>query len=95
MNPTEITDEHEEYWAGYSVFGENRLTTFLAPDDPPGCEACPGIITPTPDGPVVRVAWAITDEEIEALKESKTLWLSTWGGLPAHSIEVHGWQVTE
>lgn len=38
--------------------------------------------------PVVRVAWELDEIELARLAKGGTLWLSTWGGLPVHMLEV-------
>ncbi len=84
MQPNEITAEDKAYWADYL----HHEVTFTAPDDPPDCVPCPALVTETEDGPVVRVLWTLTKEERYAVSGGADLWLSTWGGLPPHSIEV-------
>lgn len=85
---TEPSPEHLAYWSGF----EHRVVIFLAPDDPPGAEPCPGIVTRVvEDGrtfEVVRVAWKPDEIEVAHLAQGGTIWLSCWGGLPAHMLEV-------
>lgn len=89
MNPvTEITEQHMHYWVDYP----SRLSVFTAPDDPPGCVPCKAIITLVNEGgrdfSVVRVPWKPDEIELVHMARGGTVWLSTWGGLPAHMIEV-------
>jgi hypothetical protein len=39
-------------------------------------------------GKVVRVPWTLDPEELAMLADGGTLWLSTWGALPIHSLMV-------
>lgn len=88
MIPTSAhTPEAMAYWADYHP----RPAVFTAPDDPPGCEPCPALITDSVDGDglqVVRVAWKLDEIELAALARGGTIWLSCWGGLPPHMLEV-------
>lgn len=88
MDPSPITDAGRAYWSDY----EHREVTFTAPDDPPGCEPCRALVTRTfEDGrafDVVRVPWKPNEIELVHLAKGGTIWLSTWGGLPAHMLEV-------
>lgn len=90
MTPVvEFTDEHLDYW---SEGDDMRIVIFTAPGDPPGCVPCPGIATRViEDGHefhVVRVAWKPDEVDLAHLAHGGTIWLSTWGGLPAHRLEV-------
>lgn len=91
MRPVdEITDEHMAYW---SQFPDRRRANFLAPQDMDDCDACPTIVTTSVDDrgqttPVVRVPFTLDDEDREAIAGGGTIWLSTWGGLPPHTLEV-------
>jgi hypothetical protein len=83
---TDLTPEHQAYW------DHAPITIFTAPEDPAGCVPCPGIVTRIiEDGrsfAVVRVAWKPDEIEIAHLAKGGTIWLSTWGGLPPHMLEV-------
>lgn len=82
------TPEAMAYWADHNP----RPAVFTAPDDPPNCEPCPALITDSIDegysGPIVRVAWKPDEIELAHLARGGTIWLSCWGGLPAHMLEV-------
>ena len=88
MLPRPIKDADLAYWADFNP----RPTTFAADD--PTFEPCPALITTEPDnhgvvgGVVVRVPWQLTEIELVHLAKGGTLWLSTWGGLPPHALEV-------
>lgn len=57
-----------------------------------GVEPCPAVVTDdqigNTFGPVVRVPWVLDEIELAHLARGGTLWLSTWGGLPMHMLEV-------
>jgi hypothetical protein len=88
VRPRQITDADLAYWSEMSP----RRVTMSGPGEvEAGIEPCPAIVT---DGgefglqPVVRVAWELDEIELARLATGGTLWLSTWGGLPVHMLEV-------
>lgn len=91
MDPvTDITDRHLAYWDGEVAAA---ITTFAPPDDLPGCAPCTAVVTlsnqPGNEAEmVVRTPWRPSDEDLAALAAGGTVWLSTWGGLPPHMLEV-------
>ncbi len=95
MRPVEQLEEHHlAYWSEQM---EAQPAVFLAPDGlDDGCSPCTGVVTrPLEPGPmdgmqVVRVAWRPDDEDLAALAAGGVVWLSTWGGLPPHMLEVQG-----
>jgi hypothetical protein len=88
MNPTNAdTPEALAYWADLNP----RPAIFTAPGEMPGCAPCPALVTDTTVGDgaqVVRVAWQLDEIELAHLARGGTLWLSVWGGLPPHMLEV-------
>lgn len=88
MNPRAITDADLGYWSEL----DPRVVTFAADD--PDTQPCPAVVTAVPDPhgvlgrAVVRVPWELSEIELAQLAQGGTLWLSTWGGLPAHMLEV-------
>lgn len=87
MRPREITDADMAYWADCNP----RRVTFTAPGEvEAGIEPCPGIVTDDPDdqSPIARVAWQLDEIELAHLARTGTIWLSCWGGLPVHMMEV-------
>ena len=86
----EFTEAHIAYWADF----ETKVATFTAPEErEQGIEPALGIITQPRDPqdlgvPCVRVAWKPNEIDLAHLAQGGTIWLSTWGGLPPHQIEV-------
>lgn len=87
MRPRPITADDLDYWGGQNPY----VRTFRTDAEvAAGVEPCDGIVTETVDvfGPVVRVPWKLDEIEVAHLAHGGTLWLSTWGGLPMHMLEV-------
>ena len=89
MQPRELRPADLDYWAA----GNPRTTVFTAPgEQEAGFEPCAAIITDDTDlttyGFVVRTPWTLSEIDLVDLAKGGTLWLSTWGGLPPHMIEV-------
>lgn len=89
MKPRPITDGDLAYWADVNP----RVATFTGPGEiEAGVEPCPGLLTDdslgNQFGQVVRVPWTLSEIELAHLAQGGTLWLSTWGGLPMHMLEV-------
>lgn len=88
MTPRLLTDADLAYWADY----EPRAATYAADD--PDTSPCPAVITTVadPHGVIgttcVRVPWTLSEIELMDLAKGGTLWLSCWGGLPPHMLEV-------
>lgn len=87
MRPRETTDADLAYWVDY----EPKPVVIGGPPSEPDCIPCPALIThdPTRGGQViVRVPFELDEIELMHLARGGTLWLSTWGGLPIHMMEV-------
>lgn len=86
MRPRAITDADLEYWSSLNP----RPVTMTGPGEvDAGIEPCPALVTDGDQfGQVVRVPWELDEIELAALAKGGTLWLSTWGGLPVHMLEV-------
>lgn len=86
MKPRPTTDADMAYWEHLNprpamISGPGELEAQVAP--------CPALITDGDDfGTVVRVPWTLNEIELAHLARGGTLWLSTWGGLPIHMLEV-------
>lgn len=87
MRPRTITEADLEHWARFKP----RPVTYAADDET--FLPCPALVTQVDDtevggGVVVRVPWQLDEIELAHLARGGTLWLSTFGGLPPHSLEV-------
>lgn len=82
----DLQPEHLEYWQ--SACPDARRIVMNKPPDLDNCEDCGAIATHTEDGLVIRVAWKPDEVELAQLAKGGTIWLSTWGGLPPHMLEV-------
>lgn len=86
MKPRPITDADMAYWGELNprpalISGPGEVEAHIEP--------CHAIITNGDEfGTVVRVPWQLDEIELTHLAKGGTLWLSTWGGLPIHMIEV-------
>lgn len=69
------------------------------PDEGPDVIPCPALVAhltvprddgTTATGRVFHVAYQLDEIEVAALAQGGTLWLTTWGGLPIHHLEVTG-----
>jgi hypothetical protein len=86
MRPRPITEADMAYWSNLNP----RQTLVSGPGEiEADIEPCPAVITDGDEfGTVVRVPWQLDEIELAHLAKGGTLWLSTWGGLPIHMIEV-------
>lgn len=85
MNPREATDAEVAYWDERDDGGHEHLVIggpAEGPDVIP-CHAIAGY-----GCPAVHVAYELDEIEVAKLAHGGTLWLSTWGGLPIHRVEV-------
>jgi hypothetical protein len=88
MKPRPITESDLAFWAHLDprpavISGPNEIEADITP--------CPAVITSDDGdvfGPVARVPWTLDEIELAHLAQGGTLWLSTWGGLPIHMMEV-------
>jgi hypothetical protein len=86
----EYTDDDLAYWADL----DPHPVTFHAPQGLSGCAAANAIVTRSngqgdmAEASVVRVGWKPNEEDLAQLAEGGTIWLSTWGGLPPHMLEI-------
>jgi ligand-binding sensor domain-containing protein len=82
----ELDGYHLAYWADQMPA---EAITMRAPAEMTDCSDCAAIVTEPKDGEVVvRVAWKPNEIELAHLARGGTIWLSTWGGLPPHMLEV-------
>lgn len=87
-----LTPEHVDYWR--TVDPDPQVRVFTAPAEiEVGIEPAVGLVTQPQDAadlgvPCVRVAWKPDEIDMANLIHGGTIWLSTWGGLPPHMLEV-------
>lgn len=81
----ELDAAHVEYWR--DQFPGAHTIVMRAPEGMDDCADCSAVVTETP-GVVVRVAWKPNEIELAHLARGGTIWLSSWGGLPPHMLEV-------
>lgn len=83
------TEADAAYFRSSEGIAEATVATFRAPPDMDNCTDAGAVLTKNAEGQIiVRVPWKISDDEILALLSGGTIWLSTWGGLPPHMLEV-------
>lgn len=87
MNIVNALDgDHLAYWVDADGVEAAQAVRFAG--EHLGAEDCNGIVTQTSTGPVVRVAWKPDEIDLAHLATGGTIWLSAWGGLPPHMLEV-------
>ena len=82
MTPRDITPADLDYWAALDP-QPARYTRPGETDE--GIEPCPALNLSTGE---IAVPWTLDEIELAHLANGGTLWLSTWGQLPVHSLEV-------
>lgn len=82
----ELDGAHLAYWADQM---EASPIVMRAPEGMDDCADCSAIVTTNQRREsVVRVAWKPNEIELAHLARGGTIWLSIWGGLPPHMLEV-------
>jgi len=89
VRPRDINDGDLAYWQDL----QPTRHVFTGPGEvEAGVEPCAALVTQdqcgNQFGQVVRVPWVLDEIELVHLAQGGTLWLSTWGGLPMHMLEV-------
>jgi hypothetical protein len=89
MKPRLIEPRDLAYWEDLNP----EVTVFTGPGEvEAGVEPCATVVTDdcigNTFGRVVRVPWTLDEIELMHLAKGGTLWLSCWGGLPMHMLEV-------
>lgn len=85
MNPVRATDEQAAYWCLRDMSSQ-RSVVIGGPEEGPDVIPCPALVAS--DANMVHVAYQLDEIELAALARGGTLWLTTWGGLPIHLVEV-------
>lgn len=97
MEPIPATPVQVAYWTERDGGHQNEVV-IGGPDEGPDVIPCPALVSTvfTHDEAagtmaahsVVHVAYRLDEIEVAALAQGGTLWLTTWGGLPIHLVEV-------
>lgn len=85
MNPKPATDEQVAWWAERDGAPGERVV-IGGPEEGPDVIPCPAIVTREMN--LIHVAYELDEIELAHLATGGTLWLTTWGGLPVHLVEV-------
>lgn len=88
MKPTPVTPEMVER---YSTAKERAVVRVFKDAPEMETEPCEAVVhRDTEDGvtAVVTVPWVPDAEDLAALADGAVIMLSTWGGLPAHRLDV-------
>lgn len=82
----EIDVRQASYWAD---FYESGVVYFAPPKDSVDVDGCQAVVTRTEEGEqAMRVPWKPDKNDLLKLMSGGTIWLSVWGGLPPHQLEV-------
>lgn len=85
MNPVPATQDQIDYWTDRD--GDVSLMSVIGgPEEGDGVIPCPALVNSAQR--VVHVAYRLDEIEVARLANGGTLWLTTWGGLPIHLVEV-------
>ena len=67
----------------------SRIVVLGGPEEGPEVIPCPTLLAQdAPGGPLFHVAYRLDEIELAHLAQGGTLWLTTWGGLPIHRLDV-------
>lgn len=89
MEPRHASATDVDYWANRDGC-DQRPVVIGGPSEGPDVIPCPALVAT--QAAVVHVAYQLDEIEVAQLARGGTLWLTTWGGLPVHLIEVVGGQ---
>ena len=79
------TDEQARYWTERDGCEQHEVV-MGGPEEGPDVIPCPCLVAN--DVNCVHVALELDEIEVAHLAQGGTLWLTTWGGLPIHLVEV-------
>ena len=85
MEPVPATHEQIGYWSDRDGCPQS-LVSIGGPEEGPTVIPCPALVAREVNQ--IHVAWQLNEIELAQLAQGGTLWLTTWGGLPIHLIEV-------
>lgn len=86
MNPREVTEAEAIYWSDRDGGSDVARVVIGGPEEGPDVIPCPAVVSP--EAGMIHVAYALDEIELAALAQGGTLWLTTWGPLPVHLLEV-------
>ena len=86
MHPVHATDEHVDFWTEKDDGHVPKRVTLGGPAEGPDVIPCPALIAS--EVGCVHVAYQLDEIELAALAQGGTLWLTTWGMVPVHLLEV-------
>lgn len=87
MIPVPATPEQVAYWTERDE-AEQQALVIGGPDEGPDVIPCPALVCV--EARVFHVALQLDEIEVAQLAQGGTLWLTTYGGLPIHLVEVVG-----
>lgn len=79
-----LTEAQVAYWSEQ----KGEPIVMKAPPGMVDCSDCAAVLTDSNGERVVRVAWKPNEIDLVHLAKGGTIWLSCWGGLPPHMVEV-------
>jgi hypothetical protein len=88
MEPTIPDPTWAAYWAQRTELATDPYV-IGGPNEGSNVIPCPALVSH--DGEtsrMIHVAWSLNELELAALAQGATLWLTCWGGLPIHNLEV-------
>lgn len=85
MNPVAASEAQAAYWTERDECTQ-RHVVMGGPEEGPDVIPCPCLVANEVN--VIHVAYQLDEIEVAALAQGGTLWLTTWGGLPVHLVEV-------
>lgn len=86
MNPRAATEAEIAWWDEHCQCAAHQQLVIGGPEEGPDIIPCPAIAGI--GCPAVHVPYQLDEIELAHLAQGGTLWLSTWGGLPIHRLEV-------
>ena len=88
MEPVAITDEQAKWWTEHHQVEAANRGTMGGPEEAPDVLPCPVIVGTNQGRGMVGVIWQLNEVELAQLAKGGKLWLTTYGGLPIHLLEV-------
>ena len=86
MQPRNATIEEVNYWSARELTYAQTMIISGPGELEPDVIPCPAVVMPNKN--MVAVVWELDEIELAQLAKGGKLWLTTYGGLPIHNIEV-------